>query len=236
MESVLQYLTYYDDEKSYLGGYDALLYATSHTTVTGKVPAKAQHVCATFASSIKKYKLEIGTKPTAWSPAPEDLLNAIDGKASSEAVNQLDDTLATVSDSLADTKDDVKTISVALTDMQSSMRQTSESFDWRFDQIETTVQQVGDSLDATQTELSKWMTFKDDGTLHLGATPEEGGDSYELVLSNNSIDFVQNDKIVAYINNNKMQINESVVLTKLRVGAFEWQTRASGAMGLSYMG
>jgi hypothetical protein len=135
-------------------------------------------------------------------------------------------------DELTNTQDDVIKITTTLSDVQSSMRQTSESFDWRFDQIETTVQQVGDSLDATQTELSKWMTFEDDGTLHLGATPEEGDDKYELVLSNNSIDFVQNDAVVAYINNNQMQINESVVLTKLRIGNFEWQTTSSGSMHL----
>lgn len=72
--------TYFDNDKKYIGGYYSTYTTTDHLCVEFTAPQNANYIRVSYAyNKDYKYKLERGTKPTDYTPAPEDVEESVKG-------------------------------------------------------------------------------------------------------------------------------------------------------------
>ena len=111
--------------------------------------------------------------------------------------------------------------------ISSSMEQLSDSFTFRFTELEAAV----DANDASAREqfktIEKYIRF-DGGDIILGET----GNEVTLRIENDRISFLQNGGEVAYFSNNKLTVTDGHFLTTLRIGSFAFLPRENGNLSL----
>ena len=148
--------------------------------------------------TISNLKLEKGNKATDWTPAPEDAETYTDN-AVSVAKNELDQSkIDTVSDSTS-LLENINAISDQITLLASKIN---------FGNIT-----VADNLARLNTAVS---IDTNTSTIYVG---DQNGMHLRLIGgSDPRLGFYQQDQQVAYINNNQLYINKSVVLQQMDVG------------------
>ena len=60
--------------------------------------------------------------------------------------------------------------------------------------------------------------------------------SFHVVVTNTALDFYQGAALVAYVNNNELNIPRVVVRSSVRLGDWQFQARPNGNMGVFYVG
>lgn len=98
-----------------------------------------------------------------------------------------------------------------LVDLESSiLTQTSDTFDFRFNQLSDSVNTNTENL----SEVRSYFTFRDDGTFTIGSESSP----YKMVLSKDRLSFLDGINEVAYISNSTMQITRGIFTEDLTVG------------------
>lgn len=208
-------------------------------------------------------KLEKGTKPTDWTPAPEDIDSSINDaqdtadnalNGSNNAINRLNVAEITI-DAIN------KSISSLVTDQNGGSLMTQTPDGWTFnmgafqtilDKTTSDITEVkGDVNDAVElanrtNQLANDIAAK---TAYINVSTDESGDpcielgkvgnDFKLRITNTSIDFMQGSQKIAYITNRSLYIQSSVVTDEMQIGegtGFVWRKRSNGNMGLRHLG
>ena len=209
----------------------------------------------------KNIKVEVGNKPTDWTPAPEDIDENIE-TVSAYAQNVANDLLTTKGQLTAATtridslqgiienfvKDDNGMVTVTQTGsgMQIDMTQATN----RINQLLTAIQDAVTEGEASRlrTELLAAIQAVQSRTAYINATQDAQGrpvitlgatDSpFKVEITNEAINFIQNGQVIAYANGQKFYNLRTVVQQDVQIGigpGFIWKTRDSGNMGLTWV-
>ena len=209
----------------------------------------------------KNIKVEVGNKPTDWTPAPEDIDENIE-TVSAYAQNVANELLTTKGQLTAATtridslqgiienfvKDDNGMVTVTQTGsgMQIDMTQATN----RINQLLTAIESAVTELEADQlrTELLAAIQAVQSRTAYINATQDAQGrpvitlgatDSpFKVEITNEAINFIQNGQVIAYANGQKFYNLRTVVQQDVQIGigpGFIWKTRDSGNMGLTWV-
>ena len=185
--------------------------------------------------SVKWEKLEEGNKATDWTPAPEDV---------DEAIN----TERTTRQSAIETKENEITSKVSETyvsnsafehyqnTVSSQFTQTKKDFTWSINQSVTDAKnemngQIGsvngrvDGLKETTDNVNNYMSFDKDG-LTLGKSDS----AFKTKITNQEWSIQKNGAKVTYINDQTMYITDGQFTQSLKIGNFGFVPRANGSL------
>lgn len=193
-------------------------------------------------------KLELGTIPTDWSPAPEDidenisttkenLEDKIDG-TKENLQGMIDSTEERLSSFVTQTatsiEQEVNQQFVQVNDSVQVIREASsilsqkyDSFEMSFNEFKTIVNTDASLTNNELATIKKFIRFVD-GNILLG----EEGNAQMLKISKDRISFLQGNNEVAYISNNTLYIYDGVFLNSLRIQNYVWLPRANGHLSL----
>lgn len=199
-------------------------------------------------------KIELGNKPSDWTPAPEDMATAEDmgvvetlaenantkAEAANSLIAQLSDSISMlVTDgngtSLMTQTEDGWTFSTA--DIQGAINTASQSLNTLTNELGDTnntvnvLKQAVDDLGVIS-EYVKIGTYEGEPCIELG----EGDSDFKLIITNTRIMFMEGSGVPAYINNQSLHIKKAVVEEELQHGNFVWKVRSNGNMGLVWKG
>jgi hypothetical protein len=199
-------------------------------------------------------KIELGNKPTDWSPAPEDMAtnDTVDEVASSVEANQ-----QRITDAEALIELLSESISMLVTDGNGASLMTQTDNGWTFstgnlqdavnrtsEALDTLTHDVGDVNSAvdilqqavrdlgTLSDYIKIGTYEDEPCIELG----ESDSDFKLLITNTRIMFKEGTGVPAYFTNQSMHIKKAVVEEELQQGGFVWKARANGNLGLVWKG
>lgn len=190
---------------------------------------------------IKKIKLELGNKNTDWTPAPEDVdeainterterQSAIETKAN-EITSKVSETYVsnsafehyqnTVSTQFTQTKNDFTwSINQSVTDAKNEMSGQIDSVNGRLDGLKQTADNV-----------NSYMSFDNDA-LTLGKSDS----AFKTKITNQEWSIQKNGAKVTYINDQVMYITDGQFTQSLKVGAFGFVPRANGSLDFKKVG
>ena len=200
-------------------------------------------------------KLELGNKPTYWSPAPEDVQSSLNS-SENKSNNALEQT-SEVRSSLEILKNSIETL-VTDENGQSLMTQTGNGWTFNMGAYQTIIDKVtsditdvkGDVDEVNQlannaSQLANDVAAK---TAYINMSTDETGspcielgksdNEFKLRITNTSIDFMQGSQKIAYITNQSLYIQSSVVTDEMKIGdesGYIWKKRSNGNMGLRYV-
>lgn len=191
--------------------------------------------------SVKWEKLEEGNKATDWTPAPEDVdeainterterQSAIETKAN-EITSKVSETYVsnsafehyqnTVSTQFTQTKKDFTwSISQSVTDAKNEMSGQIDSVNGRLDGLKQTTDNV-----------NSYMSFDNDA-LTLGKSDS----AFKTKITNQEWSIQKNGAKVTYINDQAMYITDGQFTQSLKVGAFGFVPRANGSLDFKKVG
>lgn len=110
-----------------------------------------------------------------------------------------------------------------ISSVQTSLEQTSSGFEMKFEELNKDINDVISGTDAQFENISKYIRFVD-GSIILGEAENE----LELKISNDRIQFVQNNSEVAYFSNNKLFVVDADFTNSLQLGKFAFLPRSTG--------
>ena len=190
---------------------------------------------------IKKIKLELGNKNTDWTPAPEDVdeainterterQSAIETKAN-EITSKVSETYVsnsafehyqnTVSTQFTQTKNDFTwSINQSVTDAKNEMSGQIDSVNGRLDGLKQTADNV-----------NSYMSFDNDA-LTLGKSDS----AFKTKITNQEWSIQKNGTKVTYINDQTMYITDGQFTQSLKVGSFGFVPRANGSLDFKKVG
>lgn len=213
--------------------------------------------------NVAKPKLELGNKATDWTLAPEDIDSDIKdaqdsansaGIKADNAMNNANE----VRSSLEILQSSIETL-VIDQNGNSLMTQTGSGWTFNMGTYQTIIDKVtGDIIDvkgdvdevsnlannASQlaNDIAQKTAYINMSTDETGAPCIELGkldNEFKLRITNTSIDFMQGPQKIAYITNQSLYIQSSVVTDEMQIGdgtGFLWKKRSNGNMGLRYVG
>lgn len=201
---------------------------------------------------VKKIKIELGDKATAWTPAPEDIDQSIN-----DAKTTADDAasgLITVKSSIDQFAESISML-VTGENGESLMTQTEDG--WTFNmtgmsnQLDEATKNVNDLNDNVNTlndelgiargditnlgEYRKYISFNPVNSqpcIELG----EGNSDFKVQITNTEIRFMDGSTVPASINNKALNIGKAVIEEELKQGGFTWIARSNGNLGLLWKG
>lgn len=200
-------------------------------------------------------KLELGNKSTDWSPAPEDIQSSLNS-SENKSNNALEQT-SEVRSSIEILKKSIETL-VTDENGQSLMTQTGNGWTFNMGAYQTIIDKVtsditdvkGDVDEVNQlannaSQLANDVATK---TAYINMSTDDTGspcielgksdNEFKLRITNTSIDFMQGSQKIAYITNQSLYIQSSVVTDEMKVGdesGYIWKKRSNGNMGLRYV-
>lgn len=199
-------------------------------------------------------KLEVGNKATDWSPAPEDMVTNEDFDAGMDGLNS----------SINETKSSIEQLADQIThlivDENGSSMMTQDENGWHFDMssitgnIDAVKKELSDAqidheateklvngIQSTVNEVNKKTAYIDIDSDAEGRPVMTLGSSesnFKVVITNESIDFMEGSNRVAYASNNRFYAPQMVTVNSIQIGeapGFKWEMRKSGNMGLVYV-
>jgi hypothetical protein len=201
-----------------------------------------------------KIKVEKGTKPTDWTPAPEDMATS-DEVGDAVATAESAHTRVAEAEALIELLSE--SISMLVTDGSGASLMTQTENGWTFstaslqdlvdhtsESLNDLTNKVGDVDSAvgvlqqavsdlgTIAEYVKIGTYEGEPCIELG----EGDSDFKLLITNTRIMFKEGTNVPAYFNNQSMHIRKAVIEEELQQGGFVWKVRSNGNMGLVWKG
>lgn len=208
-------------------------------------------------------KLEKGTKPTDWTPAPEDTQDAVNNAqtvadtaqntadAAQEAVNQANLMIDSINASIASLVTDENGSSL--------MTQTSDGWTFNIGSLQSDVENNANKINEVIGDMSEVNNLAQqtndlandiaEKTAYMTVTQDESGDpaltlgrvdsQFRIRITNTSIDFLEGTQRIAYITNRQLYIQSSVVTDEMKIGAtsgYVWKKRGNNHMGLRWVG
>lgn len=141
-------------------------------------------------------------------------------------------------------------------DGESVMTQTENGWEFNISDLLTTIEQAASDIESlegvseqtvsdlndvktvleTVQKVTAYMTFRQDKNgdpvLELGTTDN----GFKSVHTNTGIEFMQDDIVLAYINNEALNIERAVIHEELKIGGFLLKERANGNVGFVWRG
>lgn len=115
--------------------------------------------------------------------------------------------------------------------VDSKITQSASSIDMVFNTFKGQIENTVDGLIGTTEEMQSYIRFDIDGIL-LGKSTSP----FTIKITNERIQFLENNREVAYLSNNKLVITEAYVKNSLRIGGFMWVPRDNGGLDLLWKG
>ena len=194
-----------------------------------------------FKLPVRELKLERGNKVTGWSPAPEDVEDKINDKASAEDLTDVSNDLNTSIGDLSNTVDgkvDKSTYEEFLEhnaniqeQLSTSTANAQEDITKALARTATVEQKLGEGA-ADWIFTHTQIRMSDEG-ITLG---EQGSGSY-LQITNDQISFFNGSKEpVAFINGGMLNINHAIFVESIQISQFMFSSEVSGHLTLRYVG
>lgn len=195
----------------------------------------------TSVNTITKIKLEIGNKATDWTPAPEDVDEAINTERT-ERQSAIETKANEITSKVSETYVSNSALEHYQKDVESRFTQTKKDFTWSISesvkdaknelsgQIESVNGRV-DGLKQTTDNVNNYMSFNNDG-LTLGKSDS----AFKTEITNQEWSIQKNGAKVTYINDQTMYITDGQFTQSLKVGAFGFVPRANGSLDFKKVG
>lgn len=180
-------------------------------------------------------KLEIGNKPTDWTPAPEDVDNAINEERTTRQ-SAIETKANEITSKVSETYVSNSAFEHYQKDVTSQFTQTKDDFTWTIGQnIKSAKTEIGGQINGingtlkgltdTTDEIKSYMSFDKDA-LTLG----KSGNKFKTQITNQEWAILKDSEKVTYINDKTMYITDGQFTESLKVGNFGFVPRANGSL------
>lgn len=185
--------------------------------------------------SVKWEKLEEGNKATDWTPAPEDVDEAINTERT-ERQSAIETKANEITSKVSETYVSNSAFEHYQKDMSTQFTQTKKDFTWSINQsvndaknemngqIDSVNGRV-DGLKKTTDNVNNYMSFDNDG-LTLGKSDS----AFKTKITNQEWSIQKNGAKVTYINDQTMYITDGQFTQSLKIGNFGFVPRANGSL------
>lgn len=185
--------------------------------------------------SVKWEKLEEGNKATDWTPAPEDVDNAINEERTTRQ-SAIETKANEITSKVSETYVSNSAFEHYQNTVSSQFTQTKKDFTWSINQSvndaknEMSGQINGvngrvDGLKQTTDNVNNYMSFDNDG-LTLGKSDS----AFKTKITNQEWSIQKNGAKVTYINDQTMYITDGQFTQSLKIGNFGFVPRANGSL------
>lgn len=190
---------------------------------------------------IRNIKLEKGNKATDWTPAPEDVDEAINTERT-ERQSAIETKANEITSKVSETYVSNSAFEHYQKDLSTQFTQTKKDFTWSINesvkdaknemsgQIASVNGRV-DGLKQTTDNVNNYMSFNNDG-LTLGKSDS----AFKTKITNQEWSIQKNGAKVTYINDQTMYITDGQFTQSLKVGAFGFMPRANGSLDFKKVG
>lgn len=190
---------------------------------------------------IRKPKLEIGNTPTDWTPAPEDVDEAINTERT-ERQSAIETKANEITSKVSETYVSNSAFEHYQNAVSSQFTQTKNEFKWEINQnvsdakneLNGQINSVNGRLDGlkqTTDNVNSYMSFDNDA-LTLGKSDS----AFKTKITNQEWSIQKNGAKVTYINDQTMYITDGQFTQSLKVGAFGFVPRANGSLDFKKVG
>ena len=180
-------------------------------------------------------KFEKGNKATDWTPAPEDVDNAINEERTTRQ-SAIETKANEITSKVSETYVSNSAFEHYQNTVSSQFTQTKKDFTWSINQSVTDAKnemngQIGsvngrvDGLKETTDNVNNYMSFDKDG-LTLGKSDS----AFKTKITNQEWSIQKNGAKVTYINDQTMYITDGQFTQSLKIGNFEFVPRANGSL------
>lgn len=190
---------------------------------------------------VKDIKLEAGNKATDWTPAPEDVYEAINTERT-ERQSAIETKANEITSKVSETYVSNSAFEHYQNTVSTQFTQTKNDFTWSINQSVTDVKnemsgQIDsvngrvDGLKQTTDNVNSYMSFDNDG-LTLGKSDS----AFKTKITNEEWSIQKNGAKVTYINDQTMYITDGQFTQSLKIGAFGFVPRANGSLDFKKVG
>lgn len=190
---------------------------------------------------IRNIKLEEGNKATAWTPAPEDVDEAINTERT-ERQSAIETKANEITSKVAETYVSNSAFEHYQNTVSTQFTQTKNDFTWSINQSVTDAKnEMGGQIDSvngrvdglkqTTDNVNSYMSFDNDA-LTLGKSDS----AFKTKITNHEWSIQKNGAKVTYINDQTMYITDGQFTQSLKVGAFGFVPRANGSLDFKKVG
>lgn len=185
--------------------------------------------------SVKWEKLEEGNKATDWTPAPEDVDEAINTERT-ERQSAIETKANEITSKVSETYVSNSALNHYKEEVSTQFSQTKSDFTWSINQSVTdaknemsgqidSVNGRVDGLKKTTDNVNNYMSFDNDG-LTLGKSDS----AFKTKITNQEWSIQKNGAKVTYINDQTMYITDGQFTQSLKIGNFGFVPRANGSL------
>lgn len=190
---------------------------------------------------IRKPKLEIGTISTDWTPAPEDIDDAINEERTTRQ-SAIETKANEITSKVSETYVSNSALNHYKEEVSTQFSQTKSDFTWSINRSVTDAKnemngQISsvngrlDGLKQTADNVNSYMSFDNDA-LTLGKSDS----AFKTKITNQEWSIQKNGAKVTYINDQTMYITDGQFTQSLKVGAFGFVPRANGSLNFKKVG
>lgn len=190
---------------------------------------------------IRNIKLEKGNKATDWTPAPEDVDEAINTERT-ERQSAIETKANEITSKVSETYVSNSALNHYKEEVSTQFTQTKKDFTWSINQSVTDAKnEMGSQIDSvngrvdglkqTTDNVNSYMSFDNDG-LTLGKSDS----AFKTKITNEEWSIQKNGAKVTYINDQTMYITDGQFTQSLKVGAFGFVPRANGSLDFKKVG
>lgn len=199
------------------------------------------NVEASFTARFKNVKLELGNKATDWTPAPEDVDEAINTERT-ERQSAIETKTNEITSKVSETYVSNSAFEHYQNTVSTQFTQTKKDFTWSINQSVTDAKnemsgQIDsvngrlDGLKQTTDNVNSYMSFDNDA-LTLGKSDS----AFKTKITNQEWSIQKNGAKVTYINDQTMYITDGQFTQSLKIGAFGFVPRANGSLDFKKVG
>ena len=186
-------------------------------------------------------KLELGNKATDWTPAPEDVDEAINTERT-ERQSAIETKANEITSKVSETYISNSAFEHYQNTVSSQFTQTKSDFKWEINQnvsdakneLNGKINSVNGRLDGlkqTTDNVNSYMSFDNDA-LTLGKSDS----AFKTKITNQEWSILKDNAKVTYINDKTMYITDGQFTQSLKVGAFGFVPRANGSLDFKKVG
>lgn len=190
---------------------------------------------------IRNIKLEKGNKATDWTPAPEDVDEAINTERT-ERQSAIETKANEITSKVSETYVSNSAFEHYQNTVSTQFTQTKNDFTWSINQSVTDAKnEMGGQIDSvngrvdglkqTTDNVNSYMSFDNDA-LTLGKSDS----AFKTKITNQEWSIQKNGAKVTYINDQTMYITDGQFTQSLKVGAFGFVPRANGSLDFKKVG
>lgn len=190
---------------------------------------------------LSNFKLELGNKATDWTPAPEDVDEAINTERT-ERQSAIETKANEITSNVSETYVSNSALNHYKEEVSTQFSQTKSDFTWSINQSVTDAKnemngQINsvngrlDGLKQTTDNVNSYMSFDNDA-LTLGKSDS----AFKTKITNQEWSIQKNGAKVTYINDQTMYITDGQFTQSLKVGAFGFVPRANGSLDFKKVG